>query len=81
MYCRLERLFPEHRELILTSGRLDDAAQPGAYHALVDLLAGDVAIELKNLGTERGAAEAYKAGRLSGGLVSKEAEEKLSSYF
>lgn len=79
MYFRLERLFPQHRELILASGKLEDPAQQKAYQDLLGLLAGDIAVELKQLGSERGAAESYRAGRLSGGLVTKAAEEKLLS--
>jgi hypothetical protein len=79
MYFRLERLFPQYRELILASGQLDDPEQAIAYGELIGLLANDIALGLKQLASARGAAEAYRAGRLEGGLVTKAARELLSS--
>jgi hypothetical protein len=78
MYFRLERLFPQHRELILTAGQLDDPRQPAAYQAFLGLLAGEVANDLERLASERGVVEAYRLGRLTGGLITKAARERLT---
>lgn len=69
MYFRLERLFPAHRELILTASEIDDPGQPAAYPLLLDLLAGEVGTGLRALGSEQAIIEAYRAGRLQQGLV------------
>ena len=69
MYFRLERLFPAHRELILTASEIDDPGQPAAYPLLLDLLAGEIGAGLRALGSERGIIEAYRSGRLNQGLV------------
>lgn len=78
MYFRLERLFPSHRELILAAGDLADPEQPDAYEVLLSHLSRDIADELRQLGSERGAIDAYRAGRFGGGLVTKFAREILS---
>ena len=69
MYYRLERLFPAHRELILTASALEDPEQPAAYPLLLDMLATEIGVGLRTLGTEQTLIEAYRAGRLNQGLV------------
>lgn len=69
MYFRLERLFPAHRELILTASALDDPGQPVAYPLLLDILAAEIGAGLRALGTEPAIIAAYRAGRLSQGMV------------
>jgi hypothetical protein len=78
LYFRLERLFPEHREVILGAGDMSDTAQSEAHSALVRLIDRDIASELKVLGTEQGLVEAYGAGRLNAGLVTQAARQVLS---
>ena len=69
MYFRLERLFPAHRELILTASALEDPEQPAAYPLLLDMLATEIGSGLRALGTEQAIIEAYRAGSLNQGLV------------
>jgi hypothetical protein len=69
MYFRLERLFPAHRELILSASEIDDPEQPAAYLLPLDLLAGQIGAGLRALASEQGIIEAYRAGRLHQGLV------------
>jgi hypothetical protein len=78
LYFRLERLFPEHREVILGAGDMSDTAQSEAHSALVRLLDREIASKLKGLGTEQGLVEAYGAGRLNVGLVTQAARQSLS---
>lgn len=77
MYFRLERLFPAHRELILTASAIDDPGQPAAYPLLLDLLATEIGAGLRALGTEQSLIGAYRAGRLSQGLVLRGAREMI----
>ncbi|WOH82265.1 DUF4304 domain-containing protein [Bradyrhizobium sp. BEA-2-5] len=77
LYFRLERLFPQHREIILAAGDLRDAGQPEAYQRLAELIGSEIATNVKRLGTEEGLVEAYRARRLEGGLVTKVAKEWL----
>lgn len=80
MYFRLERLFPEHRELILTASAIDDPKQPAAYPVLLDLLAGEVGTGLRALGNERAIIEAYHTMRLvNQGLVVRGARELIEA--
>jgi hypothetical protein len=78
MYFRLERLFPQHREFILEAGDLAAEGQLKAYHKFLGLLVDEITVDLKQLGTRVGLVEAYHAGRLSAGLVTKAAKESLA---
>jgi hypothetical protein len=78
VYFRIERLFPEHRDVILCAGDISDTGQDEAFRALLFLLDNEIAIKLKSLGTEQGLVEAYRAGRLKHGLVTVAARQVLS---
>ncbi|MGY3694879.1 hypothetical protein ACVIGA_004959 [Bradyrhizobium sp. USDA 3240] len=77
LYFRLERLFPQHREIILAAGDLGDAGQSEAYERLTRLISSEIATNLKRMGTEEGLVEAYRAHRLEDGLMTKVAKEWL----
>ena len=78
MYFRLERLFPQYREFILEAGDLAAEGQLSAYHKFLKVLVDEIASDLKQLGTAEGLVDAYHAGRLSAGLVTKAAKELLA---
>ncbi len=78
IYCRLERLFPKDRELILTAGALDDAAQPEAYQRLISLFRKIVEDLLREFEDVPCIRQQMEYGRLSCGLIRKEAREYLS---
>ena len=78
MYFRLERLFPRHREFILEASDLAAEGQVSAYHKFLMVLVDEVAGGLKQLGTIEGLVDAYHAGRLTAGLVTKAAKELLA---
>ncbi|MDC3960076.1 hypothetical protein [Polyangium jinanense] len=77
LYFRLERLFPEHHETIASAGALDDQKQSEAFGKLNALLVGEIERGLRALGTEAGLRSAMAAGRLTQGLITKEAREHL----
>ena len=77
MYFRLERLFPQHREIILAAGDLGGVGQSEAYQRLAALISSEIATNVKRIGSEEGLVEAYRARRLEGGLVTKVAKEWL----
>ena len=78
LYFRLERLFPQHLEMIRTAGALDEVSQPEAYQALLDAFPTTIDAELRTLGTDSGLRAALAEGRLGEGLVRKEVKELLS---
>lgn len=78
LYFRLERLFPQHREFILKASDLADEGQVSAYHEFLRVLVDEIAGDLKQLGTTEGLFDAYHAGRLTVGLVTKAAKEMLA---
>ncbi|MHC2467078.1 hypothetical protein [Bradyrhizobium embrapense] len=77
LYFRLERLFPQYREIVLAAGDLGDVGQSEACQRLAELISSEIATNVKRLGTEEGLVEAYRARRLEGGLVTKVAKEWL----
>ncbi|WP_144020743.1 MULTISPECIES: hypothetical protein [Burkholderia] len=79
MYFRLDRLFAQHRELIVGAGALDDMGQPREYEVFLGLLASEVGEELKRFANEQAIADAYRAGRFREGLVTKSVRDLLSS--
>ncbi|CAO5682429.1 MAG: hypothetical protein HEEMFOPI_01670 [Holosporales bacterium] len=80
MYFRLEGLFPQYRDIILTAGALDELEQYGAYQNFLDLLDRDIADVLKNLASEKSIVEAYYAGLSSLGLITKSAKNFILSF-
>lgn len=71
-YFRLERVFPEFRELILKAGDLNDPDQGGAWQELEGLLSTRFVPDLVAAATEEG-VRALLSERLKGrGLVRKE---------
>jgi len=80
LYFRLERLFPQFRETILTAGALDAEEQLAAYRQLVELLGGEIARGLATFETEKGLREELRDGRLTHGLVRKEARDYLAVH-
>ncbi|WP_108519598.1 hypothetical protein [Bradyrhizobium algeriense] len=79
MYFRLERLFPQYREFILKAGDLAAEEQLSAYQRFLRVLVDEIAGDLKQLGTTEGLVDAYHAGRLTVGLMTKAAKELLAS--
>lgn len=79
LYFRLERLVPNFRERLLEAGALDEPNQPQAYEELCELLANDIDSALRVLGTEAGLRAALQEGRLTHGLVRKEARVYLEA--
>ena len=74
MYFRLERLFPEFRETIISSIESSES-----LIELLDLFAGQINTSLSELGTEMGLREAFESGYFDSlGLVRREAREYLS---
>ncbi|MGF7005741.1 hypothetical protein [Aminobacter sp. BE322] len=74
MYFRIERIFPNLREIILTSGDLSDKHQPDALDRLVSHIHGDIGVKLRELTSEGGLRRAMEAGALTtAGLIRKEA--------
>ena len=78
-YFRLERLFPEYRETILGAGALQEADQIKIYRQFLVILAESIDRRLRTLGTEEGLRQEFSAGKLRGGLLTKEGREFLSS--
>lgn len=78
MYYRLERLFPEHREIILAGSDLDDPEHDMWHSKLLYLLSHEVADGLRNFASVKAITEAYQSDRLNMGLVRKEARDFLS---
>ena len=89
---RLDSLFPEHAETIVTAGDLEEPDQPRilvgdrkerqqrrAYEELLHLFTSAFDPELRLLGTEEGLRKAMREGRLERGLVRKEAREWLQT--
>lgn len=79
MYFRLDRLFAQHRELIVWAGALDDMEQSRKYEVFLSLLASEVGEELKQFSSEQAIADAYRAGRFREGLIAKSARDLISS--
>lgn len=73
LYFRLERLLPEHRDTILQASDLQDSHQHSAYDALERLFDGPFAAVLNELGTTDGIGRAFRSGRLTHGLIVKDA--------
>jgi hypothetical protein len=69
LYFRLERLFPEYREQILTAGSLDEAGQEEALDGLLQSVRTEISASLGILQQTEGLARAHKTGQLKGGLV------------
>jgi len=78
LHFRLERLSEEHHETITLAGALEDQKQPEAFKILIEFLGGDINSGLRLLGTEEGLRDAMIAGRLTHGLIRKEAREQLA---
>lgn len=79
LYFRLERLFPEYRDIIIGAGQLGDPGQQTTYFDFINLLISKIAIDLKLMLSERSLSEAFDLGRLNEGLITKEARGKLTS--
>lgn len=79
LYFRVDRLFPSLRETILTAGDLADRRQQESYKQLIAHLDGELNEGLRELTSLDGLREASRAGRLSHGLVTKEAREVLTA--
>lgn len=79
LYFRLERLFPEYREQILTAGSLGETAQEEALDGLLQAVRTDISASLGVLQQAEGLAEAHKAGLLKGGLVHAAARDLLDA--
>ena len=79
LYFRLERLVPEFRETLLKAGALNEPDQPRAYEELRELLVNDIDSTLRVLGTVAGLRSALQEGRLTHGLVRKEARVYLAT--
>lgn len=78
LYFRIERLFPENREIILTAGALDDVQQPIAFNELEHLLRDKLISSICKLASKENLKSALSDGRLAGiGLITKEARECL----
>ncbi len=77
LYFRLERLVPTLRETLLEAGALNEPNQPRAYELLCGLLVNDIDSTLRILGTVAGLRSALQEGRLTHGLVRKEARMYL----
>jgi hypothetical protein len=80
LYFRLERLVPEYHATITLAGALGEPDQPSAYEQLLRLLHGTIGSELRQLGSESGLRQVMAQGRLTQGLVRKEAREWLSAH-
>lgn len=76
-YFRLERLFPEYRETILDACALDEASQLDAYQRFLETLREAIDSRLRVIGTLEGLRHAFAAGKLRGGLLTKEARPFL----
>jgi hypothetical protein len=80
MYFRLERLFPDRRELIIRAGDLSAPEQPRASSLLSQMLADDFIPELISLSNSLDSLRcAYRNGILQSGLILREARELLHS--
>lgn len=79
MYYRLERLCPEQREAILTAG--DEGAQGHEHrsHEISAILANECFPKLQSLASLEAIRTRFIAGKLSGGLVQKEARQLLEA--
>lgn len=77
LYFRVERLFPEYREIILCAGKLDDEAQPSAFNQFVELLRTTIAGGLVEMADELRLRQAFREGRFEHGLIRKEVREVL----
>lgn len=77
LYFRLERLFPECRDTIVSAGSLGEEGQRAAFGLLSELLQGRIADELRELGSAPALSAAFRRGRLSNGIVTKEARAYL----
>jgi hypothetical protein len=75
--CRLERLFPEFREIILTAGAIGEIEQPQMHEKLLDLLRGPIDRSLASLESLDGLRAALTAGRFNQCLVTKEVRKYL----
>lgn len=79
LYFRLERIFPQFRDLILTAGCVTDAHQPEAYSDLLKLVDSDIEQTLRSMESEDGLRGAMKTNVLTVGLVRKEARQYLAA--
>jgi len=77
-YFRLERLFPDHRELILSAGDLEDPQQVDSWSELTALLATHFVQELKEIATLEGLRNALSTRLKGAGLIRKELKEFLA---
>ncbi len=77
MNFRLDRLFPELREMILTAGALEDESQRNSYLNLIEAIHGAIGNRLIELDSEAALRAAFEAGHLADGLIRKEAREVL----
>ncbi|MEO5326528.1 hypothetical protein PV773_24760 [Mesorhizobium sp. CC13] len=74
MHFRMERLFPNLRETLLTSGDMSDNRQPDALDRLVSYIHGDIGVKIRELTSEAGLRRTMEAGDLSNaGLIRREA--------
>jgi hypothetical protein len=74
---RLERIFPEQRELILTAGDGGDPGQATALSALETLIEGDVDRMLRTVSTMDGLRAAIQSGRIGREWLTKDARSNL----
>jgi hypothetical protein len=79
LYFRLERLVPEHRDVILAAGALGESDQEEGLQRLSSLLAEEIDEKLRKLGTDNGLRAAYKAAALQAGLLRQEARSYLAT--
>jgi hypothetical protein len=79
MYYRLERLFPQWRQVVLEGGQLSHPEQPSPANRLAEVI-GEVCVPtLVALVTSLDwLRQQFEAGALQGGLIRKEAREFLA---
>lgn len=78
LYYRVERLFPEKRELLLTGGLNEDAWKENLVK-LLQFMDRELIPFLKECTDERKVRELLALGRLDNGLIQKEARHYLLS--
>jgi len=77
MYYRLERLCPGQREAILTAGNESAEQQERWVAEIAAILASECLPQIKALASIEAVRTALRAGKLSEGLVRKEARQLL----
>lgn len=79
MYYRLERLCPEHREAILAAGDESAAQHQHWLDSVAPILTSECLPQVKAWTSTDAVRAAFLAGKLSGGLIRKEARQLLSA--